>query len=64
MIHYTRARKLFLKKRKDKDEGINIQRIQIEALDFDWIFAKDNMKDMVKLLNSKANENIFKQESI
>lgn len=36
---------------EETDVNSNLMRVQCEAIDFDWMFEGDNMKNMIKMLN-------------
>jgi hypothetical protein len=41
-----------------------LKRVQIEALDFDWIFHDDNAKVLLSLLSSSANTKVLTRKTI
>lgn len=41
-----------------------LKRVQIEALDFDWIFHGDNAKVLLSLLSSSANTKVLTRKTI
>lgn len=41
-----------------------LKRVQLEALDFDWIFDEDNAKVLLKLLATEANNMALVKKSI
>jgi hypothetical protein len=41
-----------------------LKRVQLEALDFDWIFEENNAKVLLRLLATEANNNALVKKSI
>mgnify|MGYP006893248113 CR=1 FL=1 len=38
---------------EEEDEALNVKRIKVTAIDFDWIFKGKNAKTFLKLLNKQ-----------
>lgn len=41
-----------------------LRRVQIEALDLDWIFTEDNAKILLNVLATEANNSVLTKKSI
>ena len=47
-----------------EDEDVLIKRVQVEALDFDWIFQEGNCKTLLNLLAEEANNSALTTKTI
>ena len=56
---------MHLKENNDASENDQpLKRVQIEALDMDWIFTGDNAKILLNMLATEANNSALTKKSI
>jgi hypothetical protein len=54
----------FILEEEEEEEGLGLMKVQIEAIDFDWIFYGDNAERLIGLLAEDAVDSVFTKKSI
>lgn len=54
----------FVLEEEEEEEGLGLMKVQIEAIDFDWIFYGDNAERLIGLLAEDAVDSVFTKKSI